>query len=70
MLQFAAGKLLPHYSVAQHAMAWGYRCHFQFILSPISDNYNFFVQTPFRVFLNSMERPLSQEYVHMHVEGN
>ena len=66
----AAGKLLPRYNVAQHAMAWGYRRHFLFCLPQISDGYNFFVPTPFRLFLDFMESPLSQESIHMHVEGN
>ena len=33
-----------------------------------SDEHNFFVQTPFEVFLDSMESPLSQEFRFMHVE--
>ena len=32
------------------------------------DDHNFFVRTPFEVFLDSMERPLSQESRFMHVE--
>ena len=32
---------------------------------PISKGHNFFVRTPFRVFLDSMESQLSQEYIHM-----
>ena len=70
MLRRAAGKLQPRYSVAQHAMAWGYMCHFLFCLPPISDGYNFFVRTPFWVFLDFMESPLSQEFIHMPMEGN
>ena len=37
---------------------------------PTSDDYNFFVQTPFRVFLDSMESPLSQDYIHMPLEDS
>ena len=40
---------------------------FQFV--PLtSDDHNFFVQTPFEVFLDSMESPLSQESRFMPVE--
>ena len=70
MPQRVAGKLLPCYSVAQHAMAWGHRRHFLFCLPPTSNGYNFFVRTPFQVFLDSMKSPLSEESIHMHVEGN
>ena len=58
------------HSMAQHTMAWGYRRHSLFCLLPTSDDYNFFVRTPFLVFLDSMESPLSQKSIHMHVDGN
>ena len=70
MPQRAAGKLLSCYSVAQHAMAWGYMRHFLFCLPQTSNGYNLFVRTLFRMFLDYMERPLSQESIHMHVDGN
>ena len=35
---------------------------------PTSDDTNFFVRTPFWVFLDSMDSPLSQEYIHVPVE--
>ena len=37
-------------------------------VSLTSDEHNFFVRTPFEVFLDSMESPLSQEYRFMPVE--
>ena len=35
------------------------------LLSPISDGHNFFVRSPFWVFLDYMESPLSLEYIHI-----
>ena len=35
---------------------------------PTSDGHNFFVRTPFRVLLDSMEIPLSQNSNHVSVE--
>ena len=64
------GEPLARYSMAQQAMVWGYRHHFLFCLPLISDGYNFFVRTPFQVFLDSKESPLSQESIHILVEGN
>ena len=32
---------------------------------PTSEGHNFFVRTPIRVFLDSMESPLSQESIHI-----
>ena len=32
---------------------------------PTSDDHNFFVRTPFRVFLDPMESPLSQDSSHV-----
>ena len=37
---------------------------------PTSEGHNFFFRTPFRVFLDSMESPLSQNSIHMLVEGS
>ena len=37
---------------------------------PTSDDYNFFVRTPFQVFLDSMEIPLSQDSIHVPVEDS
>ena len=34
-------------------------------ISPSSDGHNFFARTPFRMFLNSMESPLSLESIHI-----
>ena len=36
---------------------------------PTSEGHNFFVRTPIRVFLDSMESPLSQNYNHIPVDG-
>ena len=38
---------------------------FNYVRPPTSEGHNFFVRTPFRVFLDSMESPLSKEYIHM-----
>ena len=35
---------------------------------PNSDSHNFFVRTSFQVFLDYLERPLSQDSIHIHVE--
>ena len=35
---------------------------------PTLEGHNSFVRTPFRVFLDSMEIPLSQEYMHIREE--
>ena len=43
---------------------------FDYVLPSTLEGHNFFVRTPFRVFLNSMERPLSQEAIYMPVEDN
>ena len=37
---------------------------------PTSEGHNFPVRTPIRVFLNSMEIPLSQDSIHVPVEGS
>ena len=37
--------------------------------APTSDDHNFLVQSPFQVFLDSMESFLSLESDHMHVDG-
>ena len=37
---------------------------------PPSEGHNFFVRTPFRVFLDSIESPLSQDSRHVPVEGS
>ena len=47
----------------------GHRGHFLFCLPPTSDDHIFCVQTPFRVFLDSIESPLSQDAFHVIVEG-
>ena len=47
----------------------GHRGHFLFCLPPTSDDHIFRVRTPFGVFLNFMEIPLSQNYFHVPVEG-
>ena len=39
-------------------------------MPPTSDGHNFFVRTPFWVFLNSVESPFSQYYSHVPVEDN
>ena len=36
---------------------------------PTSEGHNFFVRIPIRVFLESMERPLSQDSIQMTLEG-
>ena len=35
---------------------------------PTSDGHNFFVRTPFRMFLDSMEIPLSLESIHIYLD--
>ena len=37
---------------------------------PTSDDRNFFVRTPFQVFLDSMEIPLSQDSIYRTVEDS
>ena len=37
---------------------------------PTSDDHNFFVRTPFQVFLDSMERKLSQDYRNVPLEDS
>ena len=37
---------------------------------PTLDDHNFFVRTPFRVFLNSMESPWSQDSSHSSVDDS
>ena len=41
-----------------------------YVKSPTSEGHNSFVRTPIRVFLDFMESPLSQEYIHMPEEDN
>ena len=41
---------------------------FDYVGPPTSEGHNFFVQTPFRVFLYSMESQLSHDSIHMHME--
>ena len=38
---------------------------FAYVLPPTSEGHISFVRTPIWVFLDSMESPLSQEYIHM-----
>ena len=37
---------------------------------PTLDGHNFFVRTPFQVFLDYMEIPLSQDSIHMTLEDS
>ena len=46
----------------------GHNCHFSDCWPPISNGHNLFVQTPFRVFLDSMENPLSLEFIHIYLD--
>ena len=46
----------------------GHNCHFSDCWPPTSDGHNFFVRTPFQVFLNSMERPLSLKFIHIYLD--
>ena len=48
----------------------GHRGHFLFCLPPTLDDHIFRVRTPFGVFLDSMEIPLSQYSFHVPVEGS
>ena len=48
----------------------GHNCHFSDCWPPTSDSHNFFVRTPFRVFLDSMESSLSQDSSHMPMVDN
>ena len=43
----------------------GHNCHFSYCWPPTSDDPNFFVRTPFRVLLDFMEIPLSQDSNHV-----
>ena len=46
----------------------GHNCHFFNCWPPTSDDHNFFVRTPFWVFLDSMERTLSLELIHIYLD--
>ena len=48
----------------------GHRGHFLFCLPPTSEDHIFRVRTLFRVFLDSMESPLSQDSFHVPLEGS
>ena len=48
----------------------GHNCHFSNCWPSNSDGHNFFVRTPFRVFLDSMEIPLSQDSSRMPLEDS
>ena len=48
----------------------GQNCHFSDCWPPTSDDHNFFIRTPFQVFLNSMEIPLNQDSIHVPVEDS
>ena len=43
---------------------------FDYVWPPTSEGHNSFVRTPFLVFLNSMEIPLSQYSIRIHVEDS
>ena len=43
---------------------------FDYVSPPTSEGPNSFVRTPFRVFLDSMESPLSQDSINVPVMGN
>ena len=45
----------------------GHNCHFSDCWPPTSDDHNFFVRTPFRVFLDSMKIPLSLKFIHIYL---
>ena len=47
----------------------GHNCHFSYCWPPTSDDHNFFVRTPFRVFLDSIEIPLSLEFIHIYLDN-
>ena len=38
-------------------------------ISPTSDGHNFFVQTPFRMVLDSMEIPFSLKSIHIYLDN-
>ena len=46
----------------------GHNCHFSDCWPPTSNGHNFFVRTLFRVFLDSMEIPLSLEFIHIYLD--
>ena len=46
----------------------GHNCHFSDCWPPTSNDHNFFVRTPFRVFLDSIENPLSLEFIHIYLD--
>ena len=35
---------------------------------PTSDGHNFFIRTPFQMFLDSMESPLSLQSIHIYID--
>ena len=43
---------------------------FDYAWPPTLEGHNFFARTPFRVFMDSMESPLSQDSSHVHVKGS
>ena len=43
---------------------------FDYVGPPTSEGHNFFVRTPFRVLLDSMESPLSQDSIYVPMEGS
>ena len=43
---------------------------FDYVSPPTSNGHNFFVRTPFRVFLDSMEIPLSKDSIHVPMGGS
>ena len=47
----------------------GQLVRFAYVWSPTSESHISFVRTPIWVFLDSMESPLSQEYIHMPEEN-
>ena len=46
----------------------GHNCHFSDCWSSNSDGHNFFVRTPFWVFLDSMEKYLSLELINIQID--
>ena len=46
----------------------GHNCHFSDCWPPTLDGHNFFTRTLFQVFLDSMESPLSLEFIHIYLD--
>ena len=60
----------PSSSISGQLVSSGQLVLVDYVRPPTSEGHNSFVRTSIRVFLDSMEIPLSQEYTHMPEEDN